>query len=131
MPKTPHHVAQDRPGGVRTPDGLSCPVCRETPLRRRQTVCSGKCRAARWRRQQETTREAHDREIRELLKAASPKALLRSSPLGTPDFGWTPGLESDTSSLASPTRASISSSRATTSAAGTRRGSRRAPTEKR
>jgi hypothetical protein len=51
-----------------------------------QTVCSGKCRAARWRRQQKTTREAHDREIRELLKAASPKALLRSSPLGTPDL---------------------------------------------
>jgi hypothetical protein len=25
MPKTPHHVAQDRPGGVRTPDGLSAP----------------------------------------------------------------------------------------------------------
>jgi hypothetical protein len=54
-------------------NGYHGPVCRETPLRGRQTVCSGKCRAARWRRQRETTREARDREIRELLEAALQK----------------------------------------------------------
>src|SRR4029434_394365 len=52
------------------PCTLSCPVCERTRLRPRQTVCSGKCRAARWRRQQETTRAARDREIRELFEAA-------------------------------------------------------------
>jgi len=73
MPETPHHVAQEPLEGVRTPEGLSCPVCERTPLRPRQTMCSGKCRAARWRRQREATREARDRKIRELLEAALKK----------------------------------------------------------
>jgi len=40
----------DRLGSVRTPlVGSSCPVSKEQLLRGRQTVCSGRCRARRWR----------------------------------------------------------------------------------
>jgi hypothetical protein len=44
----------DRPHSVRTVTppsllGSPCPVCKERLLRGRQTVCSGRCRAKRWR----------------------------------------------------------------------------------
>jgi hypothetical protein len=45
--------------------GSPCPVCREWPLRGRQTVCSGRCRAKRWRQ----THATRDPEIRAALKA--------------------------------------------------------------
>ena len=40
--------------GVRTPAKASlvvslCPTCQERPIRGRQTVCSARCRARRWR----------------------------------------------------------------------------------
>jgi hypothetical protein len=46
-------------GGVRTPAGPSlCPVCREKPLKQRQEVCSGRCRALRYRRTQKSRESA-------------------------------------------------------------------------
>jgi len=55
--------------GVRTPPppsllGSRCPVCQKRPLRGRQTVCSGRCRAKRWRE----TRAVRDPEIRAALE---------------------------------------------------------------
>jgi predicted nucleic acid-binding Zn ribbon protein len=50
-------------------DGHLCPVCGE-PLRPRQRVCSGRCRAELSRRRQAQLRHARDQQIRELLVAA-------------------------------------------------------------
>jgi len=49
--------------------GRFCPVCGE-PLRPRQRVCSGRCRAELSRRRQAQLRQARDQQIRELLVAA-------------------------------------------------------------
>lgn len=70
----------DRPGSVRTASppslvGSRCPVCLERPLRGRQTVCSGRCRAKRWRE----TKTARDPDIRAVLEAI---AQLAQSMLG-------------------------------------------------
>jgi len=46
-----------------------CPICGE-PLRPRQRVCSGRCRAELSRRRQAQLRHARDQQIRELLVAA-------------------------------------------------------------
>jgi len=49
------------------------PVCRATPLRRRQTVCSPRCRAKRHRQRQAESRQAQIQQIqdvRSLLQAA-------------------------------------------------------------
>ena len=51
-------------------------VCGADLEGRQGVTCSDKCRAARWRRQRETTRQVRDREIRELLEAAM-RALAR------------------------------------------------------
>jgi hypothetical protein len=45
--------------------GSRCPVCKERLLRGRQTVCSGRCRAKRWRE----TKATRDPEIRAALEA--------------------------------------------------------------
>jgi len=47
-----------------------CVACGADLEGRQGVACSDKCRAARWRRQRETTRQVRDREIRELLEAA-------------------------------------------------------------
>jgi hypothetical protein len=70
-----------RQEGVRTATppslvGSPCPVSQERPLRRRQTVCSGSCRAKRWRARQVDQRRAsvsRDEEIRALLETALKK----------------------------------------------------------
>ena len=49
--------------------GRLCPIC-DTPLRPRQRVCSGRCRAELSRRRQAQLRHARDQQIRELLVAA-------------------------------------------------------------
>jgi len=65
-----------RPGGVRTLPGgamvgaAQCPVCQETPLQGRQTVCSAACRRTRSRQREADARDARDREVRALLEAA-------------------------------------------------------------
>jgi predicted nucleic acid-binding Zn ribbon protein len=77
----PTAAPETGPGGVRTATppslvGSRCPVCQERPLTKGQTVCSGRCRARRWRgRQAERVQAAtaRDREIRELLTAALAK----------------------------------------------------------
>ena len=66
----PTTVPPDRPEGVRTAPppslvGSRCLVCQETVLRGRQTVCSGRCRAKRWRE----TQASRDPEIRAALEA--------------------------------------------------------------
>jgi predicted nucleic acid-binding Zn ribbon protein len=50
----------------------ACPICRAA-LQGRQTSCSGKCRAALSRQRQAETREARDREVAHLLRAALAK----------------------------------------------------------
>lgn len=55
--------------GVRTATppsllGSRCPVCKEQRLRGRQTVCSGRCRAKRWR----DSRTSRDPAIRAALE---------------------------------------------------------------
>jgi len=52
-------------GTVRTPETVYCPICQHTPLKPRQTACSGKCRAARWRQR----RQQRDDEVRALVQA--------------------------------------------------------------
>ena len=68
----PEPTTAPEPGleGVRTatPPSLvrsRCPVCQKRLLRGRQTVCSGRCRAKRWR----TSRAPRDPEIRAALEA--------------------------------------------------------------
>ena len=68
----PEPATAPQPGleGVRTVTppslvGSRCPVCQETVLRGRQTVCSGRCRAKRWRE----THAIQDPEIRAALEA--------------------------------------------------------------
>jgi predicted nucleic acid-binding Zn ribbon protein len=46
-----------------------CPICSD-PLRPRQQVCSGRCRAERSRRRQAEARQARDQAVRALLFAA-------------------------------------------------------------
>jgi predicted nucleic acid-binding Zn ribbon protein len=68
---------QVSPGSARAPvegspasaGGRLCPICDE-PLRPRQQVCSGRCRAELSRRRQAQLRHARDQQIRELLVAA-------------------------------------------------------------
>lgn len=65
----PTTVPPDRPEGVRTAPppslvGSRCPVCQKKVLRGRQTVCSGRCRAKRWRE----THATRDPEIRAALE---------------------------------------------------------------
>ena len=50
-------------------DGHLCPVCGE-PLRPRQRVCSGRCRAELSRRRQAQARHARAEQVRALLLAA-------------------------------------------------------------
>ena len=49
--------------------GRFCPICGK-PLRPRQRVCSGRCRAELSRRRQAEARQARDEEVRALLLAA-------------------------------------------------------------
>jgi len=49
--------------------GRLCPIC-GNPLRPRQRVCSGRCRAELSRRRQAQLRHARDQQIREVLVAA-------------------------------------------------------------
>ena len=63
------------PEGVRTVTspslvGSPCPVCHERSIRGRQTVCSGRCRARRWRLGKAALTGGRDQEIRELLESA-------------------------------------------------------------
>ena len=68
-------------GSVRTDGppslvGSRCPVCQERPIRGRQTVCSGSCRAKRWRARkadQVRASASRDEEIRALLVIALKK----------------------------------------------------------
>ncbi len=68
---------QVSPGSARAPvegspaDGVGrfCPICGE-PLRPRQRVCSGRCRAELSRRRQAQARQARDEQVRALLFAA-------------------------------------------------------------
>jgi len=46
-----------------------CPICGK-PLRPRQRVCSGRCRAELSRRRQAQARQARDEQVRALLLAA-------------------------------------------------------------
>jgi hypothetical protein len=67
-----------RLGSVRTETpahlvGSRCPVCRERWLLGRQTVCSAKCRAKRWRQTKHQIRRTRDAEIRVLLVTALKK----------------------------------------------------------
>ena len=48
---------------------LRCPIC-DHPLRARQRVCSGRCRAELSRRRQAAVRQARDQAVRALLLAA-------------------------------------------------------------
>ena len=62
--------SRNRPQSVRTEPppslvGSRCPVCQEKVLRGRQTVCSGRCRAKRWRQ----THATRDPGIRAALEA--------------------------------------------------------------
>jgi len=61
---------QSRSSSVRTPDGLSCPVCRTKVLRGRQTVCSPRCRAKRHRQRREEEGRKRDVQMAEYLQAA-------------------------------------------------------------
>ena len=68
----PEPTTAAKPGleGVRTATppslvGSRCPVCQTRLLRGRQTVCSGRCRAKRWRE----THAIQDPEIRAALEA--------------------------------------------------------------
>jgi len=45
-------------------------VCSLNPLKPAQTVCSPRCRAARWRLREKDQRQARNREIRGLLLTA-------------------------------------------------------------
>jgi predicted nucleic acid-binding Zn ribbon protein len=47
----------------------TCSIC-DKPLRRRQQVCSGRCRAELSRRRQAEARQARDEQVRTLLLAA-------------------------------------------------------------
>ncbi len=47
----------------------TCPIC-DKPLRPRQQVCSGRCRAELSRRRQAQARQARDEQVRALLLAA-------------------------------------------------------------
>ncbi len=49
--------------------GRLCPICGK-PLRPRQRVCSGRCRAELSRRGQAEARQARDEQVRALLLAA-------------------------------------------------------------
>ena len=58
------------PDSVRTPSMLpSRPMC-GTPLQRRQTVCSAKCRIARSRQRREQVQAERDAKVRLLLTEA-------------------------------------------------------------
>lgn len=56
-------------GGVRTPGVVVCPQC-SRPLARKQTVCSPRCRAARWRKRRARAQAERDRRICALLREA-------------------------------------------------------------
>jgi predicted nucleic acid-binding Zn ribbon protein len=56
-------------GSPANADGRLCPVC-DKPLRTRQRVCSGRCRAELSRRRQAEARQARDEQVRALLLAA-------------------------------------------------------------
>jgi len=68
---------QVSPGSARAPvegspantDGRLCPVCGE-PLRPRQRVCSGRCRAELSRRRYAEARQARDEQVQALILAA-------------------------------------------------------------
>jgi hypothetical protein len=77
MPE-PLRAPESGPEGVRTEDhaplvGSRCPVCRERELRGRQTVCSARCRAKRWRQAKHQIQRSRDNEIRSLLETALKK----------------------------------------------------------
>jgi len=71
--RCPPDVAQEHSGSVRTPEGLSCPVCRTAPLRGRQTVCSPRCRAKRHRQRRAESRQAQIQDVKSLLQATLTK----------------------------------------------------------
>jgi hypothetical protein len=68
-------MPETRPAGVRTQPqailiGSPCPVCREHPLRGRQTACSAACRRERSRQREAERRLHRDDELRVLALAA-------------------------------------------------------------
>jgi predicted nucleic acid-binding Zn ribbon protein len=70
-PQVPPGSARALVGGVpaNARDLSRCPICGE-PLRPRQRVCSGRCRAELSRRRQAQARQARDEQVRALLLAA-------------------------------------------------------------
>src|SRR5882724_5056813 len=76
-----HHRPPASREGVRTATppslvGSPCPVCKERPLKGRQTVCSGSRRAKRWRARSVDQRRApasREEETRALLETALKK----------------------------------------------------------
>ena len=63
----PHLKPEIAPNGVRTlPAVPSCPIC-ERLLRRRQTVCSAKCRITRSRQKREAKLRERDAKVRLFL----------------------------------------------------------------
>ena len=82
----PSAAPPDRPEGVRTGTppsllGSRCPVCQGRVLQGRQTVCSGRCRAKRWRE----SRAIRDPEVRAALEAIAQlvQVTLRRLPKGS------------------------------------------------
>ena len=66
----PTPTPDDRSGSVRTPIMVaSCPICGR-PLKGKQTVCSGKCRVAKWRRDRDDKLKERDAKDRLLLTEA-------------------------------------------------------------
>jgi len=67
------------PGGVRTPQDRAllpsrqCPICLKAELQGQQTVCSAACRHQRSRQREAEARQARDREVADLLRAALKK----------------------------------------------------------
>lgn len=61
-------MPEGSPESVRTPmvGSPRCPVCGETELHGRQTVCSAACRREGTRRRETASRQARDREVRGL-----------------------------------------------------------------
>ena len=65
-PNAPDH----HPGSVATPTMVpSCPICGQA-LKGKQTVCSGKCRIAKWRQGEEAKRQERHAKVRLLLMEA-------------------------------------------------------------
>jgi len=75
---TPEEVPVRAPARAGVLASRLCPVCLKAPIRARQEVCSGRCRAARSRRRKVEARRERGAEIQTLLEAALEK--LRDEP---------------------------------------------------